>query len=598
MGNKLETASDVMKNVSNGTSVSDAVKNLAGSNTSYEGNVQALANLTSVAADLLNKLPKTAASANLLASFNKMLTPDEKTGKLKISNIVSFAADFSSFAANFLPPHLKFGAYAVSAGLTALSWGISEFEEANEAKAQEQQRLENLFKQYQAELDKMWSDENWEDKDNMILLYKVYSSSAVENKGNMRFKIEFNHELDKDITMSYHTLDNKSATQDIDYVGVSDKNPSIFTVPKGVKEWYIDIPIIDDNEKENDEEFMIVVKDVDYKGIYPFVYGYGSAKGTIIDDDRPLTTTLSDITINEADGKAIFTLSIDRAVDEDLTFYATTISGKNKNIDAVAGKDYVSFDDKKVIIYAGSTSASIEVNITDDDFNENDEKFGLWVSPDYKHIKDYGLETLYQANCTIIDDDENNITIRFYNDSANEGDNETQSKQCKVSVVGLKTLSQNQRVEVIISSPQGTQTLSFTPNGSDTQEFTYYWSGNKTPQEDREAIIDGVGRLITTDENGNESITYLNVDSGTFKIKDDDDDKDDDYPPRPDIPDNSNSQDFASPLVLDLNNNGITSIRLNSNLSENSNNEFNANLSENANLLNGGKFTNLNLFVA
>ena len=296
-GKKINNATDVAEGVSHGVSALDAVKNLTGNDTSPAGYAQAVTNLVSITADLSQKLPKTAAGANIIAGATKILT-DKPNDEIKISNTISLATDLSSTAAGLSAvPQLKFALYAISASLTAISWGISELEEYSEANEKEKARLEALFKEYQAKADKIWGNEAWNDKDNLALLYEISPAKTYENKENIVFKIRFNHTLDKELKMSYFTID--STATNADYKSISDKNPKEFIVPKGVNEYDLNVPIIDDNEKENNENFLIAVNDVDYNGIYPIVLGYGTAKGEIIDDENSLNADFSNSDKND-----------------------------------------------------------------------------------------------------------------------------------------------------------------------------------------------------------------------------------------------------------------------------------------------------------
>ena len=547
---KMTTASDVMKNVSNGTSVGDVVKNLTDNDTSYEGYVQAVSNLTSVTADLSNKLPKTAAGVNIVADLNKIYT-DIQNDNIKVSNIVSLAADLSSTAASLSAlPQLKFALYALSAGLTALSWGISEFEDASEAGERERERLEKLFDDCKAEVDNIWSDEAWKDEYGIFLLYKVQSASAVENSGNMRFKIIFNKELEEDLTMSYYTAGNKDgATQDKDYKGVSDKNPAIFTVPKGVKEWYIDVPIIDDSEKEDNEEFGIVVNHQNSIK-HPFIYGYGEAIGTIIDDESPAIITISDATANEADTEINFEITLNRALDEDITLNVEPfmLDSANSNVKNTASYDDFSDIPTSITIKAGETSATYTMQIKDDKFPENTESFGLWFIPSQDDINKYGFAKEYIVNGKIIDDDESIVSVKFLDNHSNEGNNDKESKECEVIVSGLENLASNQRVEVFANTndtEQPQKLLTFYANSNSTGEYTFYWEGDEDPNGDRTYSLSGSAYIVTTDEEGYESIEYARVNNGLLKIKDDDKDPNDDLP------------ETYDPLVIDLNGDGV-----------------------------------------
>ena len=292
----------LIKAINNSKDIETARRNLTSNNSDKTDYTTAATNITVVFADTLKSLKNilpVALYVNLVASYDKMTNDLNDDKSMKASNIVSFLGDITSMLTNspFIPFNIKLTLYALSTSLTAISWGISELEEYSEANEKEKARLEALFKEYQEKLDKTWNTEAWNDP--LCLLYEVKSASAAENSGNLSFKIIFNKELDSDLTMSYYTLDD-TAKQNKDYNGANDKKAILFTIPKGVNEYDLKVPIIDDNEKENDEEFMLVVDDskANYAGKY-ILLGQPSAKGTIIDDENSQNADFSNSDKND-----------------------------------------------------------------------------------------------------------------------------------------------------------------------------------------------------------------------------------------------------------------------------------------------------------
>lgn len=97
---------------------------------------------------------------------------------------------------------------------------------------------------------------------------------------------------------------------------------------------------------------------------------------TITDDDPAPVLSVADLSVNEADGTATFTVSLANATDRDVTFDWTTADAT-----AMAGVDYTASSGVGVTIPALSTSATLSVPITQDaDVCEGDKTFQVVLS--------------------------------------------------------------------------------------------------------------------------------------------------------------------------------------------------------------------------
>jgi len=99
-----------------------------------------------------------------------------------------------------------------------------------------------------------------------------------------------------------------------------------------------------------------------------------SVLGTIVDNDKvgpaPLVS-VSDVFVNESDGEALFSITLDRASQSAITVNYQTADGS-----ALAGNDYVGAT-SSVVFLPGETAKTVAIQLTNDGLGEADEKFSL-----------------------------------------------------------------------------------------------------------------------------------------------------------------------------------------------------------------------------
>ncbi len=118
----------------------------------------------------------------------------------------------------------------------------------------------------------------------------------------------------------------------------------------------------------------------------------------VIEDITPVIPAISidDVTVNEEDGTASLTISIDQPADSDITVVYSTSNGTATN-----GEDYITITDAIAIIPAGSTSVVVTFPIVDNDAPEATEVYVVdLTSPTGATIADP------QGTITILDTDE------------------------------------------------------------------------------------------------------------------------------------------------------------------------------------------------
>jgi hypothetical protein len=210
----------------------------------------------------------------------------------------------------------------------------------------------------------------------------VDSPSVGEGGGTMTFTISIDTAAAVDTSVDYATSDG-TATDGQDYTGQS----GTATITAGSTSTTVDVPVTDDAIYEGDETLTLDLTNP--------VNGQGtpSGTGTIIDDDPLPTISVDDPTVNEGDGTATFTVSIDAAAGVD-----TTVDYATSNGTAAHGQDYTTTTGTATIA-AGTTSTTVDVPVLDDAVHEADETFSLDLS---NPVNGQGTPS---GTATITDDD-------------------------------------------------------------------------------------------------------------------------------------------------------------------------------------------------
>ncbi|MFT5467181.1 MAG: hypothetical protein ACI8UO_002285 [Verrucomicrobiales bacterium] len=218
----------------------------------------------------------------------------------------------------------------------------------------------------------------------------VADVSTPENSGPLTFTIVLSQIHGSDVTVNYLTS-NGTAFLGSDYTAVG----GLATITAGSFSETVDVPIVDDMLFEPDETFSFTLSNPSLGiGISD-----GIAVGTIANDDSEPTLTVGDAARVESATEITFTITLSAALLNNVTFTATTSDSM-----ATAGADYTTVTEN-VTIFAGQTSATVNVPIVQDSIDEPHETFNLTISnPGGALIADStGIGT-------IIDDDDNPAT--------------------------------------------------------------------------------------------------------------------------------------------------------------------------------------------
>ena len=215
----------------------------------------------------------------------------------------------------------------------------------------------------------------------------ISDETVQEDAGSVTVTISLSNPSSSDITIDLSTAD-VTATNPADYGNVT---PVTVIIPAGSTSATVDIPIIDDNIDEPDEDFT--VNGTVTSGNTSNTNTSGTV--TIIDNDDPPLVTISDVTVNEDVGNATVTVKLSNPTTTPVVITISTADGT-----AVAPADYTGTT-TTVIISAGQTSITVDIPIVDDEIDEPSEDFivnGTVTSGNTQN-------TTASGTVTIIDDD-------------------------------------------------------------------------------------------------------------------------------------------------------------------------------------------------
>jgi hypothetical protein len=168
-------------------------------------------------------------------------------------------------------------------------------------------------------------------------------------------------------TVNYETSD--GTAEPADYTAVS--GTLVFT--PGVSTRTFAVPITDDGRDEPDESVLLTLSEP-----VSATLGTSSAQLTIVDDDLPPEISIDDVSMMEADGTMLFSVSLSVPSEFEIQVSYTTSNGTDPS-SATAGIDYAAASDI-MSIPAGTSTASIGVGILHDLLYELDETFEVTLS--------------------------------------------------------------------------------------------------------------------------------------------------------------------------------------------------------------------------
>ncbi|WP_197998650.1 Calx-beta domain-containing protein [Gimesia aquarii] len=225
----------------------------------------------------------------------------------------------------------------------------------------------------------------------------VSDVTVDETAGTATVTVSLDQPVATIVGIDYETA-NDTATSSDDYLSQSG---TINFLP-GEQEQSITISIVDTDLVETDEKFLVNLFNIQANGAN-LIFADNQAEVTIIDDDDPYLS-ISDLTVNEADGTASVIVSLEKPVNT-----AVSVDYITADQSALNSIDY-SFQSGTLIFNPGEQSKTIEISILDNAIVEGIETFLV----NLRNMQTSSPEVILaddQAEITIVDDDQATFSI-------------------------------------------------------------------------------------------------------------------------------------------------------------------------------------------
>ena len=232
----------------------------------------------------------------------------------------------------------------------------------------------------------------------------VEDVTVTEAAGTATFTITLNGAVAGGTDVNYSFTDGTATGGNTDYDSTA--GTVTFTGTDGETQTFT-VAITDDAIVEGDETFT-----VNLDAVNALVTDTDTALGTITDNDNA-TVTVNDVTIDEAGGNAIFTVTLNGDVAGGVSFDYTTNDGSA----TVADGDYTAVSGTETFTGTDGETITISVPILNDAIVEGDETFTL----DLSNLNNAGVTFADdQGQGTITDND--NATVAINDVTVNEAD--------------------------------------------------------------------------------------------------------------------------------------------------------------------------------
>jgi hypothetical protein len=189
----------------------------------------------------------------------------------------------------------------------------------------------------------------------------IREMTADEGAGTMNFLATLSTVSGRDVSFQYALQDN-TAIAGQDYAAIS----GIFTIPAGSQAAMLNVPVYDDVNDEQDEDFFVLMSQPQHA-----ILADSRIVGTILDDDAPPSIGITDVAAGEDAESVDFTISLSGTSYQDISVHAATVDGTA----TIAGNDYVLRPDMEIVMPAGQTEYTFSVRINEDRRIEGEEYF-------------------------------------------------------------------------------------------------------------------------------------------------------------------------------------------------------------------------------
>ena len=186
------------------------------------------------------------------------------------------------------------------------------------------------------------------------------SIDVGENEGQISVKLSLSEPSGRSILVSYST-ESGTAIDGEDFYG----STGTFTYNPGDVEKVVTLQIVDNSLDEPNKAFSLIIGDLEN------AIAGANANITIQDDDEPpVVSVVSDISVSESVGTVELTFELDRVSTSDISISLSTeaISAQNS--------DYA-LDTNILVINAGDTEGTVSFSINNDLVDESDETFNI-----------------------------------------------------------------------------------------------------------------------------------------------------------------------------------------------------------------------------
>ncbi|WP_154898260.1 Calx-beta domain-containing protein [Gimesia maris] len=267
------------------------------------------------------------------------------------------------------------------------------------------------------------------DDTSVVSVNNVTQAEGNAGDSAYTFTVSLDQAVGEDVTFDFDVV--HDSTEASDFSTTSGTG----TIIAGQTSTTVTVFVSGDTTVELNEQFYLELSNLQSNGWDVEFNGAGSTlqgTGTITNDDAA-TLSIADLTQAEGDTGSTtfsFSVSLDQAVDQDITFDYTTITG---TADAT---DFTPVSSTATIL-AGQTSTTIDVTVSGDTTIENDEQFQLELSnlqTSDRDVQFSGAGATLQATGTITSDDI--LTISVADVTQAEGDAGTSTMTFTVSLNG------------------------------------------------------------------------------------------------------------------------------------------------------------------
>jgi len=337
-----------------------------------------------------------------------------------------------------------------------------------------------------------------------------------EDTGIASVTLTLDNAVDGGFSVDVSTSDGTAATADSDYAPANAATET-FTGTAGETQ-VIDIVIGVDTKVEADEIFNVSMSDLIATAVFTSdIDVTDTSTVTILNDDNA-AVTIEDVTVNEADGTASFTATLDNPVQDGFTVDVASADGTAETAD----NDYTAVSETLTFAGTMGETQTFTVSITDDMKVETDETVSFSMSNVVATSADISnIDSTDGATLTITNDDAAAVTIEDVTANEDNGDMTfTATLDNAVQggfTVDVNTLDGTAEVSDNDYTAISGQILTFTGTAGETQTFTL------SPTADNKVETDETVTLGMTTVDNTPSFNDITItDTATATITNDD----------------------------------------------------------------------------